>query len=167
MQKTGWIIVPRITESQLERLVIELGASLQLYARQWCLSPDDAVQEAFMELVTQDPAPNTPKAWLFRVVKNKAMNLARSQNRRVRHESNGAVSEVWFEPESNSIFDAQEARVWIEKLPDIQRQIVTSRVWGELTFEEIATLVDRPTATVFRLFREAIATLRQQIETRK
>jgi hypothetical protein len=33
MQKIGWIIVPRITESQLERLVIDLGASLPNFQR--------------------------------------------------------------------------------------------------------------------------------------
>jgi len=33
MQKISWIIVPRITESQLERLVIDLGASLPNFQR--------------------------------------------------------------------------------------------------------------------------------------
>lgn len=61
--------------------------------------------------------------------------------------------------------DAAQATQWIERLPDVQRQIVTARIWGELTFEQIAEVVDRPTATVFRLFREALDTLRQQMET--
>lgn len=60
--------------------------------------------------------------------------------------------------------DAALAVQWIERLPDIQRQIVTARIWGELTFEQIADVVDRPTATAYRLFHEALQTMRQQME---
>jgi RNA polymerase sigma-70 factor (ECF subfamily) len=60
--------------------------------------------------------------------------------------------------------DAALAVQWIERLPDIQRQIVTARIWGELTFEQIADVVDRPTATVFRLFHQALNTMRHQME---
>jgi RNA polymerase sigma factor (sigma-70 family) len=135
-----------------------------LFARQWCSYPDDALQEALIELVTKDPAPSSPKAWLFRVVRNKALNLARSERRRAKHESSMAGPETWFEADSGSLIDAELATTWIVRLPDIQRQIVTARIWGELTFEQIAEVVDRPTATVFRLYREAIDTLRQQVK---
>jgi hypothetical protein len=33
-----------------------------------------------------------------------------------------------------------------------------------LTFEQVAEVVDRSTATVFRLFREAIESMRQQVD---
>lgn len=155
----------RIPEPELEQLVETLGASLVLFARQWCSSPDDALQEALIELATKDPAPSSPQAWLFRVVRNKAMNLARSERRRAKHESSMEAPSPWFEPDTGSLIDAKLATTWLELLPDIQRQIVTARVWGELTFEQIAQIVDRPTATVFRLFREAIDTLRQQMKT--
>ena len=152
----------RISALELERIVQELGASLVLFARQWCACPDDALQEALIDLATKDPAPVSPKAWLFRVVKNKAMNLARSQRRRSKHELSRAVPDLWFEAEPEGRLDSQQVMHWIEQLPDIQRQIVTARIWGDLTFEQIAEVVDRPTATVFRLFREAIETMRQQ-----
>ena len=155
----------RITETELKTLVDELGASLVLFARQWCSWPDDALQEALIELVKKDPAPRSPKAWLFRVVRNKAMNLARSERRRNHYESSVSGLDVWFEPDAGSRMDAAVAMQWIERLPDVQRQIVTARIWGELKFEQIAEVVDRPTATVFRLFREALDTLRQQMET--
>jgi RNA polymerase sigma-70 factor (ECF subfamily) len=61
--------------------------------------------------------------------------------------------------------DAELTTQWLERLPDIQRQIVTARIWGELTFEQIAEVVDRPTATVFRLFRESIDSIRQRLIT--
>lgn len=155
----------RITETDLKTLVDELGPSLVLFARQWCSCPDDALQEALIELVQKEPVPRCSKAWLFRVVRHKAMNLARSERRRNHYESSASGLDVWFEPDAGSRMDAALAMQWIEQLPDVQRQIVTARIWGELTFEQIAEVVDRPTATVFRLFREALDTLRQQMET--
>jgi RNA polymerase sigma factor (sigma-70 family) len=152
--------VTRITAVELEQLVDELGSSLVLFARQWCSCPDDALQEALIELAKKDPAPRSPKAWLFRVVRNKAMNLARSDRRRARHESARAEADAWFDSDADSQLDAESTSQWIEQLPDILRQIVVARIWGELTFEQIAEVVDRPTATVFRLFREAIDTMR-------
>lgn len=155
----------RINDFELAQLIDNLGASLVLFARQWCSCPDDAVQEALIELAKKDPAPRSPKAWLFRVVRNKAMNLSRSDRRRVRHESAVATVDRWFENDAGSRIDGELARGWLEQLPDIQRQIVSARIWGELTFEQVAEIVDRPTATVFRLFREATETLRERAGT--
>ncbi len=155
----------RISDVKLEQLVDELGPSLVLFARQWCSCPDDALQEALIELVKKDPAPQSPEAWLFRVVRNKALNLARSDRRRKRYELAGAEQDDWFDADTGSQMDAELTTQWLEQLPDIQRQIVTARIWGELTFEQVAEVVDRPTATVFRLFREAMDTLRQRLGT--
>jgi RNA polymerase sigma-70 factor (ECF subfamily) len=157
--------VTRITEWELAQLVDELGASLVLFARQWCSCPDDALQEVLIELVKKETVPRSPKAWLFRVVRNKAMNLARSERRRSHYESSVSGSDTWFETDDGSRMDAELAAQWIERLPDIQRQIVTARIWGELTFEQIAEVVDRPTATVFRSFHEALDTMRQRMES--
>ena len=56
----------------LGRLVDENAAALVLYARQWCSAPEDVVQEAFLKLAAQKPAPDNPVAWLYRVVRNAA-----------------------------------------------------------------------------------------------
>ena len=57
-------------------LVDRYAAALELYARQWCHAPEDVVQEAFLKLVAQRPLPDQPAAWLFRVVRNGALNAA-------------------------------------------------------------------------------------------
>ena len=41
----------------LGRLLDEHGAALVLYARQWCASPDDVVQEALIQLARQPQVP--------------------------------------------------------------------------------------------------------------
>ena len=57
----------------------EHGAAKSLYARQWCRVPDDALQEALIDLARQDPVPDNPVAWLYKTVRRRAMNLAINQ----------------------------------------------------------------------------------------
>lgn len=58
------------------RLWDEHGAALVLFARQLCDVPEDVVQEAFLQLVHNSPSPDNPKGWLYRVVRNRALNAA-------------------------------------------------------------------------------------------
>ena len=62
----------------LGRLLDEHGTALALYASQWTEASDDCVQEALVELARQPQVPNHPAAWLYRVVKNRALNMFRS-----------------------------------------------------------------------------------------
>ena len=74
-------------------------------ARRWCstpgngaMTPEDVVQEAFLLLVRQAVAPENPTGWLYRVVRNRAINAGRSQGRRARREAAVAArGEPWFE----------------------------------------------------------------------
>jgi RNA polymerase sigma-70 factor (ECF subfamily) len=69
----------------------------------------------------------------------------------------------WFEPNLEGEVDGKMVSRWIERLPDLQRQVVVARIWGELTFQQIADLVDRPTATVFRYYRESLESIRLEM----
>ena len=71
----------------LGRLLDEHAAALVLFARQFCCCPEDAVQEAFVELVRQSEMPREVLPWLYRVVRNKAYSASRAQGRRERREA--------------------------------------------------------------------------------
>ena len=75
------------TADVLGRLFDRYAASLALFARQWCHCPEDVVQEALIELAAQARMPDDPAAWLYRVVRNKAITALRSRQRRRRHET--------------------------------------------------------------------------------
>ena len=62
------------------------AAALELYARQWCNEPEDVVQEAFVKLAVQRSTPIHTGAWLFRTVRNGAINAGITSQRRRRHE---------------------------------------------------------------------------------
>ncbi len=77
----------RLSPERLSQLLRERGAALVLYARQWCRCPEDVVQEAFLELIEQPTEPANVVAWLYRVVRHRALNASRSATRRTRRES--------------------------------------------------------------------------------
>ncbi|MCA9214123.1 MAG: sigma-70 family RNA polymerase sigma factor [Planctomycetales bacterium] len=146
--------------AKIRHLIDRHGASLVLYARQWCRNPDDAVQEALIALVQETPSPNDPTAWLFKVTKRKAMNLARADQRRTKHHQDAARwTDSWFDAKHDQRLIADEAERALEQLTEIERQIVVARIWGELTFEQIASLVDMSSSAVHRHFHLALDTM--------
>src|SRR5262249_59615600 len=84
----------RIGPEILGRLFDEHAAALVLFARPWCDAPEDVVQDAFIALARQDPAPDRLVAWLYRVVRNGAIAAARRSRRRRRREQRAAHREL-------------------------------------------------------------------------
>lgn len=150
----------------LQTLIDRHGAALQLVARQWCRAPEDAVQEALIELVHLPTAPRDPAAWLYTVVRRKAMNIARAESRRRRHQRDaGRVRETWFEvtpADDPTRVDCQGA---LADLPLTDRVIVILRIWGEQTFAQIAAVVELPTSTVHRRYQAALDLLESIIQS--
>lgn len=152
-----------ITPEQLEKLLQAHSAALQLYARQWSDSPDDPVQQAFIKLATMDPPPENPTAWLFRVVKNFAISQRRSQLRRRTREQNVATTEEYFYADVANKIDPAELTRAIDLLEPQTREVIVARIWGELNFEEIATLVDCSSSTAHRKFESGLNELRNSL----
>src|ERR1700730_2235632 len=125
----------------LTRLWNEYRAALVLYARQWCQGPEDVVQDAFLLLSRQAVAPENPVGWLYRVVRNRAINAARSGARKARRETAAASqARAWFEPGADDRLDAEAASEALKTLSADQREAIVARLWGGLSFEEIAQL---------------------------
>ncbi len=122
----------------VSRLWDEHSAPLVLYAQQLCDDPEDVVQEAFLLLVRQGAVLDNPKAWLYRVVRYRAINAARAGRRRSRRETAKAVrGEPWFETTAGDRLDAAAATEALKQLPVEQREAIVARLWGGLSFEEI------------------------------
>ena len=52
----------------------------------------------------------------------------------------------------------------MNKLPEIYREVITLKVWGELTFAEIASSLQIPQSTAASRFRYALEQLRKSKE---
>ena len=146
------------------RLIDRYASALVLYARQWCDTPEDVVQEAFLALVERTPAPDAVAPWLFRVVRNRAISAARAEHRRRRREQDvGQRRQPWFKPDPASELDAAAIRDALAELPPEQREVIVAHLWGGLTFDQVATLAGCSTSMGYRRFVAGVEALRARL----
>jgi RNA polymerase sigma factor (sigma-70 family) len=147
----------------LAQLLEDHGRALVLYARQWCDCPEDVVQQALLDLVRQRQQPQHIVAWLFRAARNGAISASRQQRRRRQREIATATSETVFETGGAQI-DAQEAAEALAALSIELREVMVARIWGELTFAEIAELTGTSLSTAQRRYEQGIRELQARLE---
>jgi RNA polymerase sigma factor (sigma-70 family) len=152
---------------RLTRIVTECAAALVLYARQWldAAGADDAVQDALVALVSQRRPPDNPAAWMYRAVRNAAIDQVRSASRRRRREQTVALehSEL-FESGADALIDAKAAEQWLDGLSPERREVIVLRIWGDLGFAEIAEIMQLGVSTVHDRYQAALRELRRALE---
>ena len=150
---------------QLAELVDRHAAALVLYARQWCASPEDVVQTAFLKLVRLRTPPGSVLPWLYKVVRNGAIDASRAARRRNKYEAAAADQAVrWFTPSDDPTgLDARAAADALATLPAETREIIVAHLWGGLTFEQIAQTVGSSAATCYRRYAAGLEVLRHQL----
>jgi RNA polymerase sigma factor (sigma-70 family) len=159
----------RIGPETLGRLFDEHAAALVLYARQWCDAPEDIVQDAFVSLARQGTEPDRAVAWLYRVVRNGAIDALRQSHRRRRRERRAADREAapggsWFAATDDRI-DAEHASRLLADLDLETREVIVARLWGGLTFEEVARLQGCSLTTAHRRYQAGLARLHARLES--
>jgi RNA polymerase sigma-70 factor, ECF subfamily len=141
-----------------------------LYARQQTRSAADAedvVQEALIESwrrcaeSTELPAP----ALVFATIRRRAIDLVRSVEARGRREQeHAALDAPWFSSgDGQNDADAELERA-VKNLPPIYQEVVTLKVWGRLTFQEIAATLDVPLNTAASRYRYGLDRLREMFK---
>ena len=144
----------------LATLLDEHAAALALYAAQWTDEPDDCVQEAIVELARQRATPDSPVAWLYRVVKRRALNATRSARRREAREREAFRRRLRASgPDPSSAIALADA---VARLDEQRREAIVLRVWGGLTLAEVGRTLGVSTATAARRYEQGISELREQ-----
>lgn len=116
------------------------------------------MQNAFLDLMQAKSDPRDPAAWLFTTVRRKAQNIARGERRIAsRQRAANELRESWFEPDHDRRFVAEEIEQSLEALPELERQIIVARVWGELSFAQIADALQLSSSAVHRRYKQALA----------
>ena len=109
------------------------------------------------------------KAWLFRIATNKANDHWRSASReRVAKEGVKQAPDEPMPPAGHRMEateQEQKLRSAIEKLPEVQRQVLMLRYYSNLKFVEIAELMGCPLNTALGRMHKAVWKLRQLMET--
>jgi len=151
----------------LTQVVSDRAAALRLFARQWvdATTAEDVVQEALVSLLAERQVPRSPVAWMYRAVRNAAFDHHRSSMRRRRREQVVAEArEHWFESRADALLDARTAETALESLADGDRELVVMRIWGELGFAEIASVLEVSVSTVHNRYKNALSELRRALE---
>ncbi|MGO9112546.1 MAG: RNA polymerase sigma factor [Thermoguttaceae bacterium] len=125
-------------ENLIAGLVRTKLPALVLFARQWKHdSAEDVVQEAFLRLMRLAEPPQDPVAWLFAAVRNASNYYLRAQERRRCRESTSlAEKKPWFGPTECE----NELVAELQSLPLDYRTVIVAKIWGNLTFEQIAAM---------------------------
>ena len=141
------------------------GGGFFLYARQQTRTESDAkdvLQDALMEAWRAEDGRIPGRGLVFTIIRRRAIDLGRSIDRRKRREQDFASDETsWFEPDYSTPDVEDSLASAVRNLPDKLREVVLLRIWGGLTFPEIAELTETRLATTTSRYRYALERLRE------
>ncbi|MEM7785130.1 MAG: sigma-70 family RNA polymerase sigma factor [Planctomycetota bacterium] len=159
----------RIEPQELAVLLNQHSAHLALYAAQWTRQSEDCVQESFVELATQTNRPTNPIAWLYSVVRNRAINQSRSDQRRKQREQQLAKPD-WeasqVDHELQNVEQQSELVVALDSLSRQEREWVILRIWSGLTWDEIASITSTSSSSAQRNYASALKKMRTHLESK-
>ena len=144
------------------------AAALVLLARRWVscqADAEDVVQDAFLRFWRSREQVQEPAGYLYACVKHCALDSQRGRRRQQRREHATA------RPEAESFLfcrnQQSERRAVIEaalsRLPNDQAEVLIMKIWGGLTFPQIAAALEISPNTASSRFRYALAKLREQL----
>jgi RNA polymerase sigma-70 factor, ECF subfamily len=147
-----------MNSEQVRRLYEEHAAALLGYA---CAllgvraSAEDVLHAVFFALIDGNKPLANPVPYVYRAVRNAALNVRRQEARLIPLENGPA----WFESAngiSESALAVQEALI---ALPDLQREVVVLHIWCGMTFAEIADLAQIPPDTAASRYKYGLSKL--------
>jgi RNA polymerase sigma-70 factor, ECF subfamily len=138
-----------------------------LFARQQARYEADAqdlVQEAVLEACRrQTDSQPPPPALVFATIRRRAIDLARNEDRRSGRELAALepLPASWFDTTVEDRERNQLIQAAMTRLPDMYREVITLKVWGDLTFAEIAGALGIPANTAASRYRYGLIELRK------
>lgn len=157
-----------IPSRELEQLYCECSRQLFVCALAITASPagaEDAVHEAFCRTLRADCQARDLKAYVFRAVRNAALDMVRRRKTPLE-----PLPEFIFDPRPQPPLVAEEREFQQEIVKELaglaadERETIVQHLYGELTFQEIATIRDAPLGTITSWYRRGLNKLRRKLE---
>ncbi|MFZ6030231.1 MAG: RNA polymerase sigma factor [Chloroflexota bacterium] len=131
---------------------------------------EDATQEAFIRAWIKLPAyqPRAPfRNWLYRIAVNAALDILRKKpEENLEDEGVMMFADPTPDPETTLIEKEQAAFLQkaVKALPEAARLVLVLREYGELSYQEIASVLEIPIGTVMSRLNYARRCLRQTLQ---
>lgn len=167
------------------RWVRDKGPRFLLFARQQTRSEADA-QDVFQEAIlklwkrgmtqTGDHFPSEksktlpPDAQVFVALRQCAIDLARKEDRRlareIRHlEWQSEEWSTWFDADPAEEEQQSALRDHLQSLENKYQEVLTLKIWGDLTYAQIGNVLDIPANTAASRYRYGLQSLRKKMRT--
>ena len=132
---------------------------------------EDVVQESFIkafERLASFEARSSFRSWLFQIAINTAKNKLRSKRESTLDIDNVPLG-VAAQAESGLVHNAISGLLQgcVNDLPFKQRTALTLRIYEDLSFKEIAEIMECPYDTAKANYRHALMNLRERLESHK
>ncbi len=121
------------------------------------LLSEDLLQEVFLRIYRQPPEAEKPRAYVFRMARNLAIDALRQKQPCDPLEEHSLQAD----PDPTIKLDLERA---FARLTAGERQLVALHLSAGLTFREVASIVERPLGTVLWQYRKAIEKLRNTLD---
>ena len=147
---------------EVQRLYEVHGRALLAYACAFLHDPseaEDVLHQVFLQLLRDGSTEISSAGYLFRAVRNRVLNHLRGRSREVALDGALESHEKWLESPSGSPEIALALQSALSTLPEEQREVIVLRVWGQLTFDEVAAVVGISPNTAASRYRYGLAKL--------
>ena len=130
---------------------------------------EDVTAEVFIRAMNALPTYRTRRApfiaWLFRIAHNQAVNHLKRRTRRAETPlPDTAIASSDTAEAALSLASSREVSRAMRSLTDLQRQVLSLRVAGELAISEVARVMHRSEGAVKALQHSALRALRRMLE---
>lgn len=147
------------------------GPRLRLYARQFTRSEADAdevLQQAVIRFWKSGRfMQKDPRGYIFSCVRSAAIDHHRSNSRRRHREQvvgNQKPVSAWFEDRIEGDERRRRIELALKELNPDQREVLVMKIWGELTFSQIAGVLEISANTVASRYRYALQALQRLLD---
>ena len=146
-----------LTETNWSEWYDRHAPALLLYARQITNSlaqAEDAMHDGFVRFWKRKDLVDDPTAYMYRAVRSAALDQRRGDGRRqqrelaLAHTDRPTTPQPWRDAARDET--DQQLRDAIKRLPEPQREVLVLKIWGGLTFDQIAAATDSPRSTAAR-----------------
>jgi len=122
---------------------------------------EDIVQNVFTKLYTIDKSKlpsNNEATWLYTVTRNETLNFLQKKHDNINLDSVYEIEDT--NNEINKIINQDTYNRLISKLNDKEREIISLKILGNFSFEEIGKILNKPTGTIKWKYYKSIHTLK-------